>query len=120
LELAKQRSEPHKHEDYTKVGEGLAKKLGAVKYIECNLSTRYNLTEVPIEVSISREDCKQAVMEAYHGGPVLGSVGSSPAGATIAESEDTEETAISKYIERYDRGRISTWISYTQTTVILL
>ncbi|KAM7198889.1 Ras family domain containing protein [Naviculisporaceae sp. PSN 640] len=46
LDRARQMGQPGRHEDYTRMGHDLAKRLGAVKYVECNAATQWHLKDV--------------------------------------------------------------------------
>ncbi|KAK0755061.1 ras family-domain-containing protein [Schizothecium vesticola] len=59
FKLARQRHEPCKHEDYTKMGKRLAKRIGAVRYMECNISTLYNVKAVFSEAVLTVVDPKR-------------------------------------------------------------
>ena len=50
LERARELGLPGKREDYTRMGQDLAYRLGAVKYMECNIYTQWRLTDVFDEV----------------------------------------------------------------------
>jgi hypothetical protein len=45
-QLARQRRLQERREDHTSIGESMAERLGAVKYIECDTVTQHHLKEV--------------------------------------------------------------------------
>lgn len=54
LEKSRRSGLPSKREDYTRKGHDLAKQLGAVKYVECDIFTQRHLKEVFDEVSYDK------------------------------------------------------------------